>query len=195
MNNLNHPKKGSIITVDPIKNEKDIQRIKKSLQANLRDLLIFTIGINNGLRIGDILKIKVGDIRDLRVGEYITIREQKTSKMNILMINKCVYSVLHKYLDENDFRDEDYLFKSRKGKNQPLSVPAVNRIIKEMTFGIKGNFGTHSLRKTFGYMQRKKYGVAFEVLSKRFNHSNPATTMRYLGIQTKEVNEILLNEI
>lgn len=195
MQNSNHPKKNSCITVEPIRNEKDIQRIKKLLQSNLRDLLLFTIGINNGLRIGDILKLKVGDVSDLKVGECLTIREQKTGKENVLMVNKSVYVILQKYLSEKQFADSDYLFKSRKGKNSPLTVISVNRMVKEWTYGMKGNFGTHSLRKTFGYMQRTRYGVTFEVLCKRFNHSNPSTTMRYLGIQSKEVNDILMNEI
>ena len=38
-------------------------------------------------------------------------------------------------------------------------------------------------------------GVSFEVLCKRFGHSSPAITMRYLGIDDKEVAGILLNEI
>ena len=195
MNNPNHPKKGSQITVEPIRKGKDIQRIKKMLSSNSRDLLLFTIGINNGLRIGDILKLKVGDVRGLKVGECLTIREQKTGKKNILMVNKGVYVILQKYLTENEFSDDDYLFQSRKGNNSPLTVPSANRMVKEWTFFIKGNFGTHSLRKTFGYVQRTKFGVSFEVLCKRFNHSNPSTTMRYLGIQSKEVNDILMNEI
>lgn len=195
MKKTNHPRKGSKTTVDPIRNDKDIQRIKKSLQSNLRDLLLFTIGINNGLRIGDILKLKVQDVRGLNVGDSLTIREQKTGKENILMVNKSVYSVLQKYLNEKNPADGDYLFKSRKGANAPLSVPAANRMVKEWTFGMKGNYGTHSLRKTFGYIQRTKFGVGFEILSRRYNHSNPATTMRYLGIQSKEVSDILMNEI
>jgi hypothetical protein len=49
------------------------------------------------------------------------------------------------------------------------------------------NYGAHSLRKTWGYIQRTVYGVGFEILCKRFNHSSPAITMRYLGIEDKEV--------
>ena len=100
MKNTNHPQKGSHITVDPIRNDKDIQRIKKSLRSNTRDLLIFTMGINNGLRIGDLLSIRIGQIRDLKVGDSLTIREQKTGKDNVLMINKGVYSVLQEYLSD-----------------------------------------------------------------------------------------------
>jgi hypothetical protein len=40
-----------------------------------------------------------------------------------------------------------------------------------------------------------EYGTPFELIAKRYLHSNPAVTMRYLGIQDKEIDEILLNEI
>ena len=195
MKNQNHPPKGSRITVDPFRSEKDIQRIKKILKSNTRDLLLFTIGINNGLRIGDLLKLNVGDVKKLKVGEYLTIQEQKTGKSNILMINKSVFSVLQNYLSSCQLSDDDFLFQSRKGNNRPLTVSSVNRMVKGWTFGMNGNFGTHSLRKTFGYIQRTRFGVSFEVLCRRFNHSNPSTTMRYLGIQSKEVSDILMNEI
>ena len=38
-------------------------------------------------------------------------------------------------------------------------------------------------------------GVGFEISCKRFGHSSPSITMRYLGIDDKEVSGILLNEI
>ena len=195
MKNKNHPKKGSTITVDPIRKDKDIQRIKKILQSNKRDLLLFTMGINNGVRIGDLLNLHIRQVRDLTVGDSLTIREQKTGKINVIMINKVVYSVLQDHLNSRDWSGDDFLFQSRKGTNCPLTVSSVNRMVKEWTFSMKGNYGSHSLRKTFGYIQRTKFGVSFEVLCRRFNHSNPSTTMRYLGISNKEVNDILMNEI
>lgn len=83
MSNSNHPKKGQSITVEPIRSFKDIRRVKRRLKNNPRDLLLFTIGINNGLRIGDLLKLTFGDVIDLRPGEILTIREQKTGKPNV----------------------------------------------------------------------------------------------------------------
>ena len=193
--NKNHPKKGSSITVEPIRKIKDIKRIKRNLKDKPRDLLLFTLGINNGLRIGDLLKLKVKDVKDLQPGEGFTIKEQKTNKSNIVMINKEVRRALAVYLDEVKPNDEDYLFKSRIGQNQPLNRSYVNSLVKKWTAELKGNYGTHSLRKTFGYIQRKMFGTSFEVICKRFNHSNPSITMRYLGIEDKEVSGILLNEI
>ena len=92
--NPNHPKKGSSITVDPIRADKDIKKVKRLLKDNTRDLLLFTMGINNGLRISDLLKLKVGDVRDIKPGQTFKVKETKTGKMNILMINKSVHKVL-----------------------------------------------------------------------------------------------------
>ncbi|HCY87759.1 MAG TPA: site-specific integrase, partial [Desulfobacteraceae bacterium] len=35
----------------------------------------------------------------------------------------------------------------------------------------------------------------FDVIAKRFNHSDPKTTMVYLGIEDSEIHSILMNEI
>ena len=193
--NPNHPKKGSSITVDPIRDEKDIKRIKRKLRDRKRDLLLFTLGINNGLRISDLLKLKVSDVKNVSTGETVKIREQKTGKINVLMINKSVKSVLDDYLQETNPDDSDFLFKSRNGNNKPITRETVSKMIKELTRGMKGSFSTHTLRKTFGYHQRTRFGVSWEILCKRFGHSSPSITMRYLGIEDSEVNGILLNEI
>ena len=195
--NPNHPKKGSKITVSPIRNEDDIKKIKIHLKHKTRDLLLFNMGINNGLRISDLLKLRVKDVKDLKIGETLQISESKTGKVNVLMINKSVHRVLQRHLNEAGCKDDDYLFKSQKGTNSPLTKFSVNQMIKSWCkfLGIQGNFGSHTFRKTFGYHQRKKYGVDFSIICKRFNHSSPSITMRYLGIEDKEVNGILLNEI
>ena len=51
--------------VEPIRKKTDLKKIEKILKKNgLRDLLIFTIGTNCGLRISDILNLNVGDVRN-----------------------------------------------------------------------------------------------------------------------------------
>ena len=196
MKNRNHPKKGDRIAVEPIRKLKDIKAIAKFLKNNPRDHLLFVIGINNGLRACDLVKLKVGQVRGLKAGGSITIKESKTGKENVLVVNKTVHKALKYYIDKANPADEDYLFPSRKGKG-PLQSQAVQKLVKKWTsdFNIKGNYGAHTLRKTFGYIQRTEYGVGFEILCKRYNHSSPAITMRYLGIEDKEVHNILMNEI
>jgi integrase len=195
-NPQNHPKFGATITVEPIRDPKDIDAIKKLLQGSPRDLLLFSLGVNNGLRTGDLLKLRVGQVRNLKPGQSISIREGKTGKQNVLMINKCVHRALQGYWAGANPKDSDFLFASRTGSGS-ITIQRVNQLVKSWTKSIhlEGNYGAHSLRKTFGYVQRTRFGIGFEIIARRFNHSSPSITMRYLGIQSDEVNGILLNEI
>lgn len=193
--NVNHPNKGDRIAVDPIRKIKDIKSISKLTNDNPRDHLLFLMGINNGLRVCDLVRIKVKDVRYLKPGDTLTIKESKTGKDNVLVINNTVYKALREYLDKVRPNDEDYVFASRKGGH--LQSQAVSKLVKRWTkaINLKGNYGSHTLRKTWGYIQRTEHGVGFEIICKRYNHSNPAITMRYLGIQDKEVHNTLMNEI
>ncbi|MCP3940917.1 MAG: tyrosine-type recombinase/integrase [Desulfobacteraceae bacterium] len=196
--NPNHPQKGSRIEVDPIRNEDDIKKIKQLLIQCPRNYLLFVLGINNGIRVGDLLKLRVGDLRYLKIGQVHQIIEGKTGKKNVIIINKSVRNALDKFMKETDCDTRDYLFKSAKGENSPITINHVNKLVKQWTDSInlkQGNYGSHTLRKTWGYQQRIKFGVGFEVLCKRYNHSSPAVTMRYLGIEDKEEHGILMNEI
>jgi integrase len=194
--NANHPKKGDRISVEPIRKIKDIKAISKLTQGNPRDHLLFIMGINNGLRAGDLIKLKVKQVRYLKIGDTLTIRESKTGKDNILVVNKTVYKALQNFFENERPDDDAFLFASRKGDNH-IQSQAVSKLVKKWTraINLKGNYGAHTLRKTWGYIQRTFHGVGFEIICKRYNHSSPSITMRYLGIQDKEVHGVLMNEI
>jgi integrase len=194
--NQNHPQKGSRIAVDPIRRLKDIKAISELTKSNPRNHLLYIIGINNGIRACDIVKLKVAQVRDLKVGDTLTIKESKTGKDNVLVINKTVHKALQQYLDTVRPADGDYLFASRKGDSH-IQSQAVSKLVKQWTgaINLKGNYGSHTLRKTWGYIQRTQHGVGFEIICKRYNHSSPAITMRYLGIEDKEVHDVLMHDI
>ena len=192
----NHPKKGDRIAVDPIRKLKDIKAISTLTQSNPRNHLLFLLGINNGLRAGDLIRLKVRDVRYLKPGDSLTIKEGKTGKDNILVVNKTVFKALRNYLETVQPADEDYVFASRKGISH-IQSQAVSKLVKQWTkaINLKGRYGAHTLRKTWGYQQRVNHGVGFEILCRRYNHSSPAITMRYLGIEDREVHDVLMNEI
>ena len=73
--------------------------------------------------------------------------------------------------------------------------PSATRSLRGDNYPDTGGYGAHTLRKTWGYIQRTVQGVGFEIISKRFNHSSPSVTMRYLGIEDKEAHDTLMNEI
>lgn len=197
----NHPKVGDKIAVVPIRSIEHIKSIRKLLANNKRDLLLFNLGIANGLRGGDLLELKVKQVLHVKEGDTVPIIEQKTKKPNICAFNKTSWKSLQSYLKTANLTENDYLFSSnkksgRKDTKTNLTVSTLNALVKKWTGAINlpGNYGSHSLRKTWGFIQRTEFGVSFEIICKRFNHANPTVTMRYLGIQDKEVYKALLND-
>lgn len=190
---LKGPRNGAM---DPIRSLEDIERIKKTLSGNARDRLLFTMGINCGLRIGDLLKFKVGQVRNLKVGQSIGIKEQKTGKQNTLTMNKAVRKALDDYLKEYDREDDMVLFFSRKGE-KALTRESVHALVNKWCAGakVKGNFGAHTLRKTFGFTHRYHFGTDISIIAERFNHSSVAVTKRYLGVSGDEVTKACLRDI
>ncbi len=182
--------------VEPIRNPKDIKKIKKLLesQGKLRDLAIFVTGINSGLRSGDLLALRVGQVDGVAVGERVVLTERKTGKQNVFIINEAIRSALDKYLATRpDRKPEEYLFLSRKYRNQPLSVYALTHYVQSWCdqIGLKINAGSVTMRKTWT-VQMRLQGVAWEILSKRLNHSSPSVTRHYLSVQDEEVEKLLL---
>lgn len=107
--------------VYPIKSEAKIKTLKKMLQAEPRNLLILTIGLNTGLRMGDILNLKFIDVTDKKTGDKVDIIEGKSKKHNYVIINKEISRVLTDYLSTLHESDpESYLFSSRKGSSALL---------------------------------------------------------------------------
>ncbi len=192
--NANHPKAGDSIKVDPIKEVKDIKAIKRLLSGNPRDLCLFTLGINTNLRASDLLRITAGMVRDLKAGDELTLKEQKTGKHRRITLNRAATDAIQGLLDSREYRDDEPLFVGQRGL---LTVPSVNRLVKGWcrSINLKGNYGSHTLRKTFGYHQRVTYGVGIPELMVAFNHSTQRQTLEYLCIQPEEVRSIYMNEL
>jgi len=195
MTNPNHPKPGSQIKVDPIKNLKDIKSIKKLLKDNLRDYALFIIGCNTNLRASDLVAITAGQVRTLKAGDDLVLTEQKTGKERRITLNAVCVAAIENLLGSQALEDDDPLFKSRKGTQ--LCVQSVHRLVKGWCnqINLKGNYGSHSLRKTWGYHQRVTFGADLPTLMTCFNHSTQRQTLKYLCVQPGELKAIYQNEI
>ena len=174
--------------VQPIRDKQKIEEIKSVLKENgTRDLLLFCMGINIGLRISDLLKLKIADVRNKT---HVEIKEQKTGKVKRFPIFGNLQSLIDDYTKNKPL--SDYLFKSRNGINKPITRVMAYMIINEACkkCGIQDNIGTHTLRKTFGYHHYQQFhDVA--ILQYLLNHSSPSITLRYIGIAQDNVEETL----
>lgn len=174
--------------VQPIRNKQKIEEIKSILRNNgTRDLLLFTMGINTGLRISDLLRLKVIDVKGK---SHVEIKEQKTGKIKRFPLLGNLQSMIEDYIKGKG--DNDYLFKSRNGGNKPITRVMAYMIINNAAqkADITDNIGTHTLRKTFGYHHYQTFhDVA--ILQYLLNHSSPSITLRYIGITQDNVENTL----
>jgi integrase len=194
----NRPQRGDVIKVQAIRTEKDVRLIKRLLNERPRDYCLFVLGINTNLRAGDISRITVGQVRHLQPGEHFVIREQKTGKLKQVTVNRGVCDAVSKLVSAmSEVDDGDFLFQSQKGNNQALEVSSIHRLVKSWCreINLKGNYGSHTLRKTFGYIHRTVHGTDIPTLMEMFNHASQKQTLAYLGIQAADVQNAYLKEI
>lgn len=177
-------------TVEPIRKIEDLKKIERILKKQgLRNLLLFTLGTNCGLRISDILNLNVSDVRQK---DYIDIIERKTNKAKRFPINTKLKPMFAK-LTYNRRGNEPLfvsVFHNRMERTQCYRI--INMACKKA--GIQYKIGTHTLRKTFGYHHYQKYKDVV-MLQKIFNHSAPQITLRYIGIEQDKIDESYCNFI
>lgn len=173
--------------VEPLRSAEAIQNMREALrqtQFPKRNQLLFSLGINTGLRVGDLLKLRIEDVKGK---SSVKISEGKTSKRRTVHLD-AVMADIADYLE--DQADTGYLFPSeRTGK--PISTVQAYRILKNA--GEKCGYdyiGTHTMRKTFGYhyFQRTNDIVTLMVI---FNHSSQNITKRYIGIEEDDIKNSL----
>lgn len=137
--------------VGPIKNIEDIKKIKDYLKAkNLRNYLIFVMGINTGIKTCQMLELRFKDILD--------IENNIRSCININGIKYDITSNTKKAIEEYilsikmDDQKNSYVFKSNKG-DLPIDRSHLYRILNDAAKKCEVNLsiGNETLRKTFGY--------------------------------------------
>ena len=186
--------------VEPIRDRKKISQIKNLLrgQWRFRDLLLFTMGINSALRISDLLRLRIGhfldDQRDYK--QRFWIHEQKRNKRHEVVINQSIRKSLEEYLAAYpDIADtpENFVFFNTKMNtySEPIKRGQAWKLIVAncAAVGLRGNYGTHSLRKTWGYHARMQ-GVDLALIMHKLNHESIAYTKRYLGITDDELEAV-----
>lgn len=166
-----------IVNVQPLRTKEEIDEMKLDIKRGnkgtpkrpelaKRDVLIFLIGMNTGLRVNDIIRLKVGDVKGKN---QFVIYEGKTAKRREVNVGM-LQDEIERYTE--DRHPEGYLFKSQKGDGH-ITTTQVYRILDDAAdFLGRDDVGTHTMRKTFGYHHYKQFkDVA--ILQEIFNHAAP----------------------
>lgn len=181
----------------PIKKRVDRLKFKKywlnsKSKYGLRNWVIFCLGIVTGLRASDLVRLQWkqvykpnGTPRSIIVGE----KDKKTQKVNRFLDIKPLYRLLVKYnqwLDKN-YRSKWMFYKATR-KNMHISSHYLYIIMRRA--GDKLGFehiGSHSLRKTMGFIAYHRTGDILYVMRK-LNQSDPRITLDYIDCSAESMN-------
>ncbi len=175
--------------VQPIRDLEKLEELKEELKKKgTRDYMLFYTGLNSGMRVSDVVNLNVNDVKNTNgtMKSYITIVEKKTKKVKRFPLCNGLLLEMEKYT--KNMNNGEYLFKSRKGTNKPITTVQAYRIIKKASekIGLK-DIGTHTMRKSFGYHHYQQFkDVA--LLQAILNHSSPSITMDYIGVNQDNID-------
>ena len=187
--NRQNEKEEILVNVQPIRTKEKIEDMKWSLKTwcGERDYILFLLGINSGLRCGDMLKLKISDIKGKK---HFFIKENKTTKTRKIHLEN-IYDELNDYIKTIENKTI-WLFPSRQG-SKPVSRTQIYRQLNKAAAMVDIEaVGTHTMRKTFGYWYYKAT-LDVAALQQMLNHSKQEVTLRYIGIAQEELDNSMKN--
>lgn len=167
------------------KNVAEEEENKEQVYLWDRNYMILHLGRNLAFRIEDLLQLKTDNFKN---GGIYT-REFKTGKEQAFELHPSLRKDLEDYINRNKLVEGEYLFKSRKGTNIPITRQRAWQIIKELSDEVKVSYvvGCHSLRK---YFAREYYEQTGDLigLKEMLNHSSETVTLRYICWEEDDKN-------
>ena len=143
--------------------------------GNHRNSLMWALGITTGLRISDLLSLRLADFLtpDGELAGSITIKEQKTGQGRTIILAPVVIEALQTYRDS--ITKGELMF--------AITREQARRLIKQWCddCGLRGNYGTHTMRKTFATVAYDNSGGDPVLTARVTGHSNPSQLMAYIG--------------
>lgn len=164
-------------------------------QKDIRMCCIVALEYQGPLRISDVLLITKGQIwmQDGQVRENIILYEKKTGKQKTVFVYEKnerergrLYHLLKEYRPKlNRIPNDSVIFFGNKGT--PLTARGVNTKLSQ--FIGKRNIeqcSSHSIRKACATDLMLNQSVSIEYVRDLMNHSDTATTRRYLNMKSYE---------
>lgn len=181
---------------EAIKTKSDIQGVENFILRHYGTHYadIWRLGVNVALRVSDLLSITMETAKESVQSGYLIVQESKTARLGkskrVIKLNNTARRVLIDRIDE--YPDDVFLFQSHarnmNGRVAPLTRQGVYEAFREAGRAVGVRMGTHTMRKTRGYMMHQA-GIPIEMICKMFNHSHPAVTMRYIGLTQEAVDK------
>jgi len=162
-----------------------------------RTKTLLLCGILTGYRISELLSWKVSDVHNgISIREKVTVEAQHMKNQTAprtVIIHPILSNLLSTTLRPNASQS-DYVFKSREGTNQPITLDTANRNIKSLCAreGISDRIGTHSMRKTYARLLYAASGNDIIAVREGLGHRDVKTTQKYLEVEKGRVDALMM---
>lgn len=160
----------------------------REYKSNERIATALTLEANLGMRISDILHLHYCDI--IKDGDRyrLNISEIKTGKERVFTVPEEIRSFINDYRIRNHMSEQQRLF--------DLSERQIQKHLQAVCeyLGLDG-ISTHSFRKYFATQIYINNGYDIELVRQLLQHSSAAVTQKYIGIQSKQIENALHGHI
>ena len=165
-----------------------VDGIEKEFKPNNRVATALILEANLGLRIGDVLNLKFADIVKDGNRYRLNIIEEKTNKTRQFTVPLEIYSYIQEYVYRNNIKPTAKLF--------DITDRAIQKQIKIVCDYLKiEGISTHSFRKYFATNLYVNNNYNIQLVKEILQHSSTAITQKYIGIQQKDIEIALQNNI
>lgn len=173
--------------VEAVKTTAEVETVGRKLLLNAKGNTLYSdiwhFGLQVALRISDLLTITMADAQT----GHLKLVEGKTGKTRSVPLNDKARAIVSRRAAAHP--NATYLFQvdSNRAKDKPVSRVAVAKAFKAVGDELGIHLGTHSMRKTRGWVMHSA-GISIELICKVLNHSSPAITMAYIGLTQGEMD-------
>lgn len=158
------------------------------IQPNPQIAMVAIVQANLGLRVSDAIALRLTDI--VKEGNLfrLNVTEKKTGKKREFPLPAEIYQYIMAYMLEYDIKPNQPLFN--------IGIRAVQKHLKITADYLGWNdIGTHSLRKFYCTELYNNNNFNIELCRQLMLHSSVNVTMRYIGIQPKEIENAISKHI
>ena len=165
-------------TAQPLRTIDEVEKIRRQINNDIRNLLIFDFVTQTGLPARHWLGLKVKDIANLQPGDRLPIRGKIKAVDYNLMVTDTLHGTIAELIRKRNPKVKEYIFQSRK-KSVPLAISSVSRLVKSWLkkAGYSRLDGLLTLRKTYELHFRPEHMKAEP--SEEKPDTTPVRAMKY----------------
>ena len=187
-----------ILTPDKFLTNEEVQKLSKHCKNaadlarsmgkfnTIRGWMIIDLGLQAGLRVGEISNLEIKDLFIEKGHSHILIRQGKGNKSRLVTIGESLKNHLRRYQKERKTKSPN-LFTSERSER--MTTSAIQKVVKKAMklAGLPPNYSVHSLRHTYATLLYKSSGNNLRLVQQQLGHSSVQTTTVYANVMSEDV--------